>query len=379
MIHPESGDVIVFNGEIYNFAELREDLEKIGGRFTGHSDTEILLHGLSRWGTDYLSRLNGMFAFAFFSKERQELLLARDSAGIKPLYIARAAGAILFASEVRALLASGLVDRSIDRKGLASYMAFGSVQRPFTLFEQISEFDSGTYELFGANGSRRSTRFWNFPRPDPSLTFDNVIPEIRQRLAESVRDQMVADVPVGVFLSSGIDSTLIAALASSQREGVRAFTVGFKDQPDLSEQVVAAEIARGFGIEHTAIDVTADDALAASQSWLGSLDQPSVDGLNVFIISQAIRQQGIKVALAGNGGDELFAGYSIFWEIPLMMRLMSYTQWLPPDFARKWPMRAFRSWVAHRQSRKRHMTSPVSGAICWACIFNVAASCPAHS
>lgn len=113
MIHPESGDVIVFNGEIYNFAELREDLEKIGGRFTGHSDTEILLHGLSRWGTDYLSRLNGMFAFAFFSKERQELLLARDSAGIKPLYIARAAGAILFASEVRT---SGLgVGRSFNR------------------------------------------------------------------------------------------------------------------------------------------------------------------------------------------------------------------------------------------------------------------------
>jgi len=330
MIHPGSGDALVFNGEIYNFAVLREELEAMGERFVGHSDTEVLLHALTCWGPDCIRRLNGIFAFAFFNKNRGELILARDPAGVKPLYVAEAAGRLLFASEVRALIASGLVPRSVDRRGLATFFAFGALQRPYTLFDHITEFAPGSHEVWRPGNKRVATHYWNFPRVDPRISFDDAKQGLRERLTEAVRDQLVADVPVGVFLSSGIDSTVIAALAASQRENVQAFTVGFSDQPDMSEQDVAAESAKALGLHHTSINVSGDDTLLAAQRWLQSLDQPSIDGFNVFIISSAIRQCGIKVALAGNGGDELFGGYTSFVDIPLMLHMMRYVDWLGP-------------------------------------------------
>lgn len=330
MVHPLTGDTLVFNGEIYNFLEIRKELETLGERFTGSSDTEVLLHALSYWGADCIRRLNGMYAFAFYNQKQQNLILARDPAGIKPLYISESGGRILFASEVRAMLASGLVSHEIDRRGLATYFAFGAMQRPYTLFTSINEFPPGCYEVVSPPARRSVTRFWSFPKPNPRIDAAEACCGLRERLSEAVRDQMVADVPLGVFLSSGIDSTIIAALAAQQREGVHAFTVGFSDHPDLSEQSVAIETARALGLRHTAINVSGDDTLHATERWLQSMDQPSVDGLNVFVISGAIRSHGIKVALAGNGGDELFGGYTGFWEVPFMMRAMRWTSWVNP-------------------------------------------------
>ncbi len=269
MVHPISGDTLVFNGEIYNFLEIRQELETLGVRFIGSSDTEVLLHALSRWGADCIRRLNGMFAFAFYNRERQELLLARDPAGIKPLYVAESGGRLIFASEIRAMLASGLVSNAIDRRGIATYFAFGALQRPYTLFTAITEFPPGCYEVILPQGRRSITRFWSFPKPDHRIGVAEATSGLRERLTEAVRDQMFADVPLGVFLSSGIDSTIIASLAAAQRDGVYAFTVGFSDHPDLNENDIAAESAKSLGLRHTAINVSDSDTLKRGAALAG--------------------------------------------------------------------------------------------------------------
>jgi asparagine synthase (glutamine-hydrolysing) len=332
MVHPQTGDQIVFNGEIYNFQLIRQELLNAGERFAGHSDTEALLHGLARWGPDWIKRLQGMFAFAFYDVKAQALTLARDSVGIKPLYVAEHNGTLVFASEVRAVLASGLVPRELDPQGVASYLAYGAVQQPATLFKGIRSFPAGSHQIFHAHGNgahHGPTRYWNFPPARPAPPEAEVVKTVETTLEASVRDHLVADVPVGVFLSSGLDSTVIAALAARHTSRLRSFCVGFAEQPDMSELGLAKETARIFGLEHTEIQVNGADAEQAAVDWLQSLDQPSIDGLNVYIISRAVRQQGITVALSGQGGDELFGGYASFSDVPRLVRMMRRLRPLP--------------------------------------------------
>jgi asparagine synthase (glutamine-hydrolysing) len=332
MVHPQTGDQIVFNGEIYNFQRLRRELLDAGETFVGHSDTEVLLHGLSRWGAEYIKRLHGMFAFAFHNAREQTVLLARDSIGIKPLYLAVTPQAILFASEVRAIIASGLVEPHLDLRGVAGLLAYGAVQRPCTIFKGIRSFPPGSYQVFAAGGDparQGMVRFWDYPSPHGDLTEERVLPELGRTLEDSVRDHLVSDVPVGVFLSSGLDSTIVAGLAARHTPRLKSFTVAFADQPDLSEGALAGETAGLFGLDHTEIQITGRDAEQAAIAWLRSLDQPSMDGLNIYIISKAVHARGITVALSGQGGDELFGGYPSFQDVPLLRRIMRWTSWLP--------------------------------------------------
>ncbi|HEX8523536.1 MAG TPA: asparagine synthase (glutamine-hydrolyzing) [Tepidisphaeraceae bacterium] len=331
MVHPQTRDQLIFNGELYNYPALRRELEAVGETFIGHSDTEALLYGLTRWGADYLNRLEGMFAFAFYDAKQQRLMLARDHVGIKPLYVARIDGRILFGSEVRSVLASGLVNRELDSRGVAGLLAYGAVQHPCTIFKNISSFPAGSFQYFqAANGQEKPKQFWTFPGLRDDVTIGQAIERARTTLEYSVRDHLISDVPVGVFLSSGIDSTVVAALASKYTTGLRSFSVGFADQPDLSELTLAKETAQILELPHTEILVNGGDCERTAVEWLSSLDLPSVDGLNVYIISKMVRAEGIKVALSGQGGDELFGGYpSSFYDVPRLQRIMRRMRWLP--------------------------------------------------
>ena len=328
MVHPDTGDWLVFNGEIYNFRVLREELSASGVLFRGHSDTEVLLHALTKYGVATFSRLNGMYALAWYRAREQELVLARDPQGIKPLYVAALPEGLVFASETRALLASGLIEPRIDMRGLAGMLAYGAPQHPFTLIEGIQSFPQGCYQQITPNNKGTPQSFWRAPRPE-FRTAPATISEVADTLQAAVRDQLVADVPVGVFLSSGLDSTILAGLAAAHTDRQRSFTVGFADQPDMSEFEAAAETAARFKLQHTEISITGDEAAHATTDWLDAIDQPSIDGMNTFVISRAVRAQGIKVALSGLGGDELFGGYPSFSEVPRLARFFKPARYIP--------------------------------------------------
>lgn len=334
MEHPGSGDVLVYNGELYNYKVLRKRLEAQGVQFRGHSDTEVMLHALVHWGPEVIAEFCGMFALAWFRKSRRSLVLARDPVGIKPLYIARTGEAFLFASEVRAILASGLAPPRINRRGLAGMLAYGAVQDPETIFEGIRSFPAGAFqEIDLASALERDppppVRFWKPPAADPSITAQEAAEAVRPLLDSAVREHLVSDVPIGVFLSSGIDSTIIAALAARHAPNLMTYTVGFADNPDLSETAIAARTAARFGLPHTDVQITARDAITSARLWLDALDQPSVDGLNTFIVSAAVKQAGATVALSGLGGDEIFCGYGTFESVPKAFRAMKYLRLFP--------------------------------------------------
>lgn len=334
MAHPTSGDLLIYNGELYNYRELRKELEAEGTRFRGNSDTEVLLHALTRWGPGVLPRLRGMFSIAWYRARQRSLVIARDPLGIKPLYFARTPGAFVLASEVRAILASGLVDRRISQRGLGTLLAFGAVQDPDTIIEGVHSFPGGYWQEFPIDTALGTThaapvRYWRPPTVDATITEPEAIDRIHAALNQSVRDHLISDVPVGVFLSSGIDSTIVAGLAARHTAKLNTYTVGFSDNPDVSESAPAERTARLFGAQHHDVQISTQAALASVERWLDSLDQPSVDGLNTFVVSEAVKHAGITVALSGLGGDELFCGYGSFADVPRIQMLMHRTRNLP--------------------------------------------------
>lgn len=333
MAHAASGSRIVFNGEIYNYLRLRAELERDGERFASHSDTETILAGVARLGPSFVKRLQGMYAFAHYDPRRPSLTIARDPAGIKPLFVAEAHGELFFASEVRAIVGTGRVPRTISKAAVAGMLAYGSVPQPLSIFDHIRMMPPGAWQTIvpTADGpSRQSpTVWWTPPKPEKPGDEREVIDQTRQHLEDAVRDHLIADVPVGVFLSAGLDSSIIAGLAAKVNPNVQTFTVGFGDQPDMDEIDIAAETAKRFGVPHVPIRIPAQDAEASAAAWFAAADQPSMDGLNTYVISEAVRRQGIKVALCGLGGDELFGGYSTFRDVPKTMTFAKAIRWLP--------------------------------------------------
>lgn len=334
MAHPETGDIIVFNGELYNYMTFRKELEREGVVFRGHSDTEVMLHALTMWGPSVIARFEGMYAFAFFRRKDRKMILCRDHTGIKPLYYSWSRNAFCFASEVRSILASGMVDRTISPRGLATVLAYGAVQEPDTFFDEVKMFPAGCWQEIELDGvlslpPSPPRRFWSPPQVDASITYQEAVDRTRSILDDAVRDHLLADVEVGVFLSGGIDSTITAGLAGKHQKGIRAYTVGFSDEPDLSESDLASTTAKAFGLPHVDVQITTPDALAAVGRWLSQMDQPSMDGLNTYVVSQAVRETGLKVALSGLGGDELFCGYSSFEDVPRLLRIMRRVKHLP--------------------------------------------------
>ena len=333
MHDPTTGNWIVFNGEIYNFRQLRQELESAGAQFRSHSDTEVILAAYRIWGEDCLSRLAGMFAFGLWDAPRKRLLLARDPVGIKPLYYYHSGTRFLFASEVRTLLQTGLIPRKSDPTGVLSYLTFGSVYEPWTMVEGISAVPPG--ELVKVDNSAVTSRqYWNplrsFSAGSESAATTAQLPAI---LRDAVVSHLVSDVPVGVFLSGGIDSSSLVAVLS--HNGVRAntFSLVFTEE-EFNEAPYSREVARRFGTEHHEIPVSVDDALAALPAALHAMDQPTIDGINTYLVSAKARAAGVKVALTGLGADEMFAGYSNFRRVPRMESLVRRLGRLP-RFARK--------------------------------------------
>lgn len=323
MIDERTGNVVAYNGEIYNFAELRSQLSSLGHVFAGRGDTEVLLIGYREWGRAVLDRLRGMFAFALWDKSRQRLLLGRDHLGIKPLYYASTPSGFVCASEVRALLAAGLFEPRLDRAGLAGFLAYGAVQEPFTIIEQIRVFPSGSWAEVTPNGRLDDHGvYWDFPDvSDRELDENRLIEEGRSLLESSVSRHLVSDVPVGIFLSSGIDSTTVAGLAANTAgQEVHGFNVSFPEQPSMDEQPIAARTAERLGLAFHDVRVDSATSLTWATDGLAAMDQPSMDGLNTYIVARAARESGLKVALSGQGGDEMFGGYSSFRTVPKLAR-----------------------------------------------------------
>ncbi len=339
MTNPETGDVITYNGEIYNAPELRLELEGAGARFRGHSDTEVVLAAYARWGIDAIHRLEGMFAFALYGMRERRLYLARDPLGIKPLYVARTTQAVVFASELRGVVASGLVEtRSLDPRAVASLLAYGAVASPLTMLRQVSQVEAGCWMSIDLDGSFdpmtaevRRTRWWVPPRAVEVRGDDaRVGRELGPALRASVRRHLRSDVPVAVFLSSGIDSVAVATLAAQARDrDLDTFTVALAGDPEIDEGEDAALVARELGVRHHCVRLGAGEALGLIEGWTTSMDQPTVDGLNTYAIAKAVRERGFKVALSGLGGDELFGGYPSFRTVPWVAHVASIAQFVP--------------------------------------------------
>src|SRR5713226_4367653 len=325
MQDPVTGSWIVFNGEIYNFRELRTELEAAGVEFRSHSDTEVILAAYRVWGESCLLRLGGMFAFALWDAPRKRLVLARDPMGIKPLYYHQSEQTFIFASEVRTLLQTGLVPQKVDPTGVLSYLAFGSVYEPWTIVEGVRAVPPG-HVLAVENGSVSSREYWNplqsFSRAGSESPSGNGVATADQlpaTLRDAVLSHLVSDVPVGLFLSGGIDSSALVAILS--HNGVRAntFSLVFQEA-EFNEGQYSREIARRFGTEHHEIAVSQQDTLALVPDALCAMDQPTIDGINTYLVSAKTRAAGVKVALTGLGADEMFAGYSNFRRVPRMER-----------------------------------------------------------
>ncbi len=304
---------VVFNGEIYNYRELRQELIALGHRFTTQSDTEVLVHGYESWGDDLPNHLRGMFAFAIWDTTEQRLLLARDHFGIKPLYYAVVDGTLLFASEIKSLLAYSNLSREIDLTALDQYLSMQYVPEPRTIFQAIQALPAAHTLICGMGLNVITQPYWSFkPMQSPYATKREAIAAIQTAVADSVRSMLVADVPVGAFLSGGIDSACIVALMTrfSNSQPVRTFSIGFGEQEHRWDELAEARrVATFYGTDHQEFRVEPDIITLLPQVIAG-FDQPFANptALLFYVLSERTRQH-VKVALTGTGGDEMFGGY----------------------------------------------------------------------
>jgi len=333
---PDGRFTLAYNGEIYNFRELRQALERTGGRFSSQSDTEVLLLGWAAEGLAFLERVRGMFAFSVWDRAAGAGWLVRDPFGIKPLYVAEVGGEVIFASEVRAILASGRIGRRLCTDAVADYLSTGSVADPLTLIEGVRAVGAGTaLPVSMVDGAFRTGTPVRFGAPphfgEGALDGDaaSAARLVRDALGQSVSEHLVSDVPLAFFLSGGIDSSVVVALAAeATATTLETFTVTFAEA-GFNEAAPAAALARRFGTRHHEVPLSGSDLLSALPDAFAAMDQPSMDGLNTFVVSRAVRARGIKVVLSGLGGDEFFAGYPSFqraaavaplWGLPAPVR-----------------------------------------------------------
>lgn len=352
MTHGDGRYWITFNGEIYNYQDIRSELEGSGAVFSSHTDTEVIIAAFARWGVDSLTRLRGMFAFALWDRLERRAYLARDRIGIKPLlWSAAKGGGVVFASEIKAILASGLVDSIIEPRAIFDLLATGSVCQPGTVLRGVQAVAPGTCMMLEEGRPPRHVCYWNLVemaakrRHELSqLPYDQLVQRTREQLDEACRYHLIADVPVGSFLSGGIDSTAITALMSRHMSArVKSFSVGFERTKELEHELDAARIAAEYiGCEHMEVVLRGTDVADAFDDLVNTIDQPSYDGANTYFVSRAARQ-AVKVTLSGLGGDEIFAGYPHFsWlqlasrsPAGLLDRMLAVVHWLRPnDFTR---------------------------------------------
>jgi asparagine synthase (glutamine-hydrolysing) len=308
MHDPERGTTIVYNGMIYNYRELRRELEASGVTFTSDCDTEVVLKAYDLHGPRCVEKLRGMFAFAIWDSRNRELFLARDRLGIKPLYYCHRGREFLFASQVKALLASGLVDRRFSPEGVATFLGLGAVSDPLTIVEDVRALPAGHTATF-ADGGLRLNRYWELqPTPQVDCSRDDAVARLRATLDETVGGHLVSDAPLGVFLSGGLDSSVLTALAARHTDHLKAISVVFGERA-YSEETYIDAVTRKLGVDHVRVCLDAASLRNQLTDAFAAMDQPSFDGINTYFVSKAAHEAGLKVALSGLGADELFDGY----------------------------------------------------------------------
>jgi asparagine synthase (glutamine-hydrolysing) len=317
---------ISFNGEIYNYRELRKQLADAGVEFHSQTDTEVLLHLYARKGEQMLPMLRGMFAFCIWDEEAKIAFMAKDPYGIKPLYYAEKDGIFRFASQVKALLAGGSVSQAVDPAGKAGFYLLGSIPEPFTFYRDIRALPAGSW-MKVTNGNVSEAQQW-FSIPSQysavnelaePISDKDYFEHVRAALLDSVRHHMIADVPVGAFLSAGIDSTsLVGIMRDADVEDIQTITLAFDEfkGKETDEAPLAQEVASLYGTDHAVRYLGSEEFRMELPSLLAAMDQPSIDGINSYFVSKAAAERGLKVALSGLGGDELFAGYNTFEDVP---------------------------------------------------------------
>ena len=321
MRDPRTGNRIVINGEIYNHREVRRLLPEPEGGWRSSGDTETVLQAFAVWGRECLSRLRGMFALAIWDQANGELWCARDRLGIKPFYFHADGGRFVFASEIRALLASALIERRLDARGLAGFVRFGSLPEPLTLIEGVESLPAGHWLRVSEGKVVERRRYWS---PNPVARAEQseaeIVKTLRQNLERAVAEHLLSDVPVATFLSGGIDSSIVTALAAqASASPIKTFTVGFRDA-ELDESEYAEAVAVRYRTDHQRVLLSDDEAVEMVSEAVSAMDLPSADGVNTFVVSSAVARNGIKVVLSGLGGDELFGGYRSFGLLPQMER-----------------------------------------------------------
>ncbi|MBS0159874.1 MAG: asparagine synthase (glutamine-hydrolyzing) [Nitrospira sp.] len=352
---------VVYNGELYNFCELRKELEAFGHLFRTDSDTEVIVHAYEQWGVDCLRRFNGMFGFALWDSHTQQLMLARDRIGEKPLYYYCDRDRLVFASEIKAILADPAVSRNVNLKGLSNFLAFGHAMAPETIYRQIFKLLPGHF-LLAKDGGFSIHEYWDVgDEPQhPSDAFhdeERVAQWILDILDDSVRRRMVADVPVGAFLSGGVDSSAIVALMKRHATGpVKTFSLGFKIGGAYNELSDARQVAQALGTDHYELEVGHEDLVHTLQTLVYHYDEPFGDaaGFPVYLLSRFAREH-VKVVLAGDGADELFGGYRRY----AYDRLAPYYSKLPQVVTSQWIPRMLQHLPRFRRIKRTLKTLPL--------------------
>jgi len=326
--HEGKDYTITYNGEVYNHNEIKNELESLGHIFSSDSDTEVVLRAYIEWGEKSMERFHGMFAYGIWDHAREELFVCRDRFGVKPLYYTQKDGEFLFASDLRSLRAHPLVSSELDRQAISSFFQFGYVPGPLSIFKDVKKLQPGKTMRIARDGSSSMKTYWS-----PASVFKNtqerdvteevMLEELEQTLKKSFERRLVADVDVGVFLSGGVDSSLVCALLQQDpNRQLKTFTIGF-DEEDVDESFYARKVAEALGTEHHEFFLSADDISAELGEYIRAFDEPFGDssGIPTYILSKMTRPH-VKVALTGDGGDELFAGYSKY-EGLMRIRAMS--------------------------------------------------------
>ncbi len=354
---------ITFNGEIYNYAELKQELSSKGHAFRTKSDTEVIMAGYREWGADSFLKLRGMFAFALHDEATDETILVRDRFGIKPLYYYDSGDTLVFASTVGALKASGLVPTDEDEQWKTAFMLFGYLPHPLTTLKQVRPLDAGSYLIKDKEGRTEIKRY--FDPLEPFLKKQNLSKEeaaraVRKALEESVRYHLVADAPLGVFLSGGLDSSILASLASrARREPVNTLSIDFKEAA-FSEKKYREGLVRKIKSAHTEVLVSAEDFYKAFPDILSAMDQPSVDAVNTYFVARAAREAGLVAVLSGLGSDELFFGYKHFRTarmFHMLQALPRVLKWSLLIVSRFWGKLARLEYLYHRGALPRYLTA----------------------
>ncbi len=356
-----SGNWVTFNGEIYNYKELQVELKLLGHHFRSESDTEVILRAYIQWGEDCVNHFRGMFAFAIWDESNQSLFCAVDRFGIKPFYYSTQDGTFAFSSEVRALLKAHVVKHEIDIEAVSSFLSFGSVQAPRTILKNVfSLMPAHTLTYKVADKSLKIFRYWSPEKKAVTTKY-----EVKAALEASVRDHLVSDVPLGLFLSGGVDSSALAILANRQGDAdLRAFNVSF-GEGEYAEGKYARIVGEKYCSSYTELLITEGYVQMKLPAIMSAMDQPSIDGVNAYTISEAVHSQGIKAVLSGQGGDEVFGGYPNFRRIPQWMALASVHGHVPsslrsfygPLVAKMVPAGAARSKVKQLVSERHTLSS----------------------